>query len=266
MVHPRIRCPIVAAVAALGQATGSSAGGMVAVVLRIAGVAHCALVGAVGGCKRVAARSHAGIGMGWRHGMVLLMSMLLVLDLIWIGPDWSKLVAVMIVQLCSSRLTAIGRVLAGHNRRPAIAVILAMRMVWIWSMDPLIIVVCDTVRRRGTAITAAAAIDTLELEPFERSNFRRFHFLLHIVVGAGTSLPSPSPLALSKPVQSALIARLAARSGPEGRQTCITLGPLWLVLFGPPRQIAAGAITARVHLADSSYPRRVCCSYCVAAT
>ena len=73
--------------------------------------------------------------------MVLLMSMLLVLGLIWIGPDWSKLVAVMIVQLCSRRLTAIGRVLAGHNRRPAIAVILAMRMVWIWSMDPLIIVV-----------------------------------------------------------------------------------------------------------------------------
>lgn len=66
MIHPRIRRPIASGIHAIDRSIRSGMQVVAAVVLRIAGVARSALVGAIG-CYRVAARADAGVGERWRQ-------------------------------------------------------------------------------------------------------------------------------------------------------------------------------------------------------
>ena len=68
MIHPRIRRSMAPGIHAFDRAIRSSMQDVaiaIVVVLRIAGVARRALIGAVG-CYRVAARADAGVGKGYR--------------------------------------------------------------------------------------------------------------------------------------------------------------------------------------------------------
>lgn len=82
-----------------------------------------ALISTVSRCDRITARAVPGIGTGWqRVMMIMIVAILLLLALIWIGPDGGELmdVAVSHIRPCvlSSR----------HNWRPTAAVVLAMAM------------------------------------------------------------------------------------------------------------------------------------------
>ena len=81
-----------------------------------------ALISAISRCNRVTARAVPGIGTGWQRVMMMMvMAILLLLALIWIGPDGSELMDV--------AFSHIGCVLSSrHHWRPTVAVVLAMAM------------------------------------------------------------------------------------------------------------------------------------------
>mmetsp|Transcript_12093 Transcript_12093/g.34584 ORF Transcript_12093/g.34584 Transcript_12093/m.34584 type:complete len:280 (-) Transcript_12093:37-876(-) len=246
IIHTRIRSAIAADIAALGNA------GVVVVVLRVTGITLGALISAVGGCNRVAARAGPGIGKG-RQRVTMIMAILLMLALMWIGPDGGKLVVGDVPHIScvlSSRLAVIWRMLVGHHWWPTVAVVLAMEMEMVWMRMRMMNGMCictgmallsgmavhvrrhlllcmgmtmksrccwtscwqprpniavsrvglfyGAIQRRHTAAAATAVVvsTSLEFEPFERSDFRRFEFLhAHIaVVSGGRSSSSPSTL------------------------------------------------------------------------
>ena len=81
-----------------------------------------ALISAISRCNRVTARAVPGIGTGWQRVMMMMvMAILLLLALVWIGPDGSELMDV--------AFSHIGCVLSSrHHWRPTVAVVLAMAM------------------------------------------------------------------------------------------------------------------------------------------